>query len=277
VQPAAAKEKSESGRKVDIHSPPYSSKIIKAGALLADTKALLSTWDPELSVSENMHRIRHQNLLGKTSRSRAEDILAIFRQRYLAEENVVRALSALVKRGSNGNTLDRILYFHAARADSLLQDVVINLLVPQRARGSMDIDVRDVEQALRKWVEEGKTSGAWGDYTIRRVAQGLLSTLRDFGVLQGAVNKRIAPVYLCVQAFSYIAFYLKQHQPTGTKLLDLVDWRLFFLRRDGVERFFLEAHQHGLLEYHVAGSVTRLTFPASTLEEYVGVLAQESN
>ena len=271
---AKAKTKTGFGRRGEIETPPYSSKIIKAGALLPDTKALFSAWDPKLSVSDNIHRIRHHNLLGKTSRSRAEDILAIFRQRYLTEETVARALAALVKRQSNGNTLDRILYFHTARADLLLQDVVINLLVPQRAQGHMDIDVREVERTLRKWVDEGKTSGAWGDYTVHRVTQGLLSTLRDFGVLQGAVNKRIAPVYLSVQAFSYIAFYLKQHQPSGAKLLDLVDWRLFFLPRDGVERFFLEAHQNGLLEYHVAGSVTRLTFPATTLEEYVNVITQ---
>jgi hypothetical protein len=189
---------SNTGRKDKIKAPLYSSKIIKAGALLPDTKALLSTWDTDLSVSENIYRIRHQNLLGKTSRSRAEDILAIFRQRYLTEESVVRALAAIVKRHSNGNTLDRILYFHAARADSLLQDVVINLLEPQRTRGNMEIDVRDIEHALRKWVEEGKTSGAWGDYTIHRVTRGLLSTLRDFGILQDMVHKRIAPVYLPV-------------------------------------------------------------------------------
>lgn len=227
-----------------------------------------------MSVSENLQRVHRQNLLGKTSRSRAEDILAIFRQRYLAEETVARALATIVRRQSNGNTLDRILYFHTVRADSLLHDVVIELLAPNWTKGAMEIDVLEIESALRKWVAEGKTSGAWGDSTVRRVTQGVLSTLRDFGVLQGAVNKRIAPAYLSVQAFAYIAFYLKQHQPSGTKLLDLVDWKLFFLPREGVERFFLEAHQHGLLEYRVAGSVTRLTFPATTLEEYANVLTQ---
>jgi len=254
----------------------YSSKIIKAGALLSDTKALLSAWDPRLSVRENLQHMRHQNLLGKTSRSRAKDILAIFRQRYLVEEDVVRALATIVKHQSNGNTLDKILYFHAVRADALLHDVVIKLLEPQWSRGIMEIDVEEIESALRKWVEEGKTSGHWGGSTLRRVTQGVLSTLRDFGVLQGAVNKRIAPAYLSLPAFAYIAFYLKQHQPSGAKLLDLVDWKLFFLPRDGVERFFLEAHQYGLLEYHVAGSVTRLTFPAETLEEYAYVLTQQS-
>jgi WD40 repeat protein len=50
--------------------------------------------------------------------------------------------------------------------------------------------------------------------------------------------------------------------------------KLLFLSREGVERFLFEAHQRGLLEYHVAGSVTRLTFAANTLEEYANVLAQ---
>jgi len=268
---------SDAGGTREFEGPTYSSKIIKAGALLPDTKALLSAWNPLRSIKENLRLIRHHNLLGKTSRSRAEDILAIFRQRYLAEETVARALATLVKHQSNENTLDRILYFHAVRSDSLLHDIVIELLVPHWSRGTMEIDVREIELALRKWVEEGKTSGTWGDSTIRRVAQGVLSTLRDFGVLQGAVNKRIAPAYLSVQAFSYIAYYLKQHQPSGAKLLELLDWKLFFLPREGVERFLLEAHQHGLLEYHVAGSVTRLTFPAKTLEEYVNVLTQLSN
>jgi len=70
----------------------YSSKIIKAGALLADTKPLLAHWDPAASVQENIETIRRENPFGKVSRSRVEDILAIFRQRYLTEDSVTRAL-----------------------------------------------------------------------------------------------------------------------------------------------------------------------------------------
>jgi hypothetical protein len=60
-------------------------------------------------------------------------------------------------------------------------------------------------------------------------------------------------------------------------VLEHPDWKLFFLNRESVERFFFEANQHGLLEYHAAGTVTRLTFPASTLEEYANVLAEKSH
>src|SRR5207302_11415919 len=53
----------------------YTSRIIKAGALLADTKALLTHWDDSRSVAENLARARQENLFGKASRSRVEEIL----------------------------------------------------------------------------------------------------------------------------------------------------------------------------------------------------------
>jgi hypothetical protein len=52
----------------------YSSKIIKAGALLPDTKLLLQEWDEDLDVQPNLDKVRRDNLFGKASRSRVDDI-----------------------------------------------------------------------------------------------------------------------------------------------------------------------------------------------------------
>ena len=113
----------------------YTTRIIKAGALLGDTKILLSHWDTSVSVRENMHRFREQNLFGKASRSRVENILAIFRQRYLTDEQVTRALVVLVQRQLPTVALDRILYFHAAQSNRLLYDVVTEILLPRQCQG----------------------------------------------------------------------------------------------------------------------------------------------
>ena len=43
----------------------YSSKIIKAGALLPDTKLLLESWDSDADIANNLERVREENLLGK--------------------------------------------------------------------------------------------------------------------------------------------------------------------------------------------------------------------
>src|SRR5919106_6379769 len=115
--------------------PPYTSKIIKAGALLADTKTLLSHWDVRASIRENLARLHRENVFGKASRSRVKNILPIFRQRYLREESVARALVILVDYRFPATSLDRLLYFHSARADHLLHDMVTELLLPLKVRG----------------------------------------------------------------------------------------------------------------------------------------------
>jgi Putative inner membrane protein (DUF1819) len=68
-----------------MDSAVYSSKIIKAGALLADTKTLLAQWDLSVPAQINLDRLRRDNVFGKASRSRVKDVLAMFRQRFLGE------------------------------------------------------------------------------------------------------------------------------------------------------------------------------------------------
>ena len=178
----------------------YSSKIIKAGALLPDTKTLLSHWDSTETGQDNLGRIRRENVFGKASRSRVEDILAIFRQRYLADERGhSRPSSCWSRSGSPPPALDRILYFHAAQADRLLHDVVTEWLVPLAGPGDHRHRRGRGPAAPLEVGQRGQDAAANGRRTrLGRVAQGLLSTLRDFGVLQGAVRKRIAPAYLPV-------------------------------------------------------------------------------
>src|SRR5258706_7087142 len=118
--PANATEQSRRFRP----SAPYSSRIIKAGALIGDTKTLLAHWDVDASVAENINRVHRDNVFGKASRSRVEDILAIFRQRYLTEKSVTKSLVTLIRGKFPSTALDRLMYFHSARADRLLHDAV---------------------------------------------------------------------------------------------------------------------------------------------------------
>lgn len=257
-----------------ITQPMYTSKIIKASALLADTKILLSSWNEADSIEENLRRVRRENILGKASRSRAEDVLAIFRQRYFTDPSVGRALAILARAGFPAEAFDPILYFYSAQADPLLHDTVVEFIQPMRERGDTEVRLEDVCEMLSNWVRDGKTQGEWSQNTTRRVAQGLLITLRDFGILQGVKRKFIRPVYLPTKAFAFIAFELHRKQASGRELLHHSEWQLFFLTLQTVERFFLEAHQEKLLEYHAAGPVIRVEFPRKTIEEYAYDLTQ---
>lgn len=250
----------------------YSSRIIKAGALLPDSRLLLENWDVDVDVRTNLDRITRENLFGKASRSRVEDVLAVFRQRYLEDPEVSKALVALARAGMPAGSLDRILYFQAARSDLLMHDLVTELLNGWSGRGDRHVYPREVEEWVEEQVQAGKTGGPWSPPVRRRVVQGLLSALRDFGILEGSVKKRLAHVHLPTSAFAFAAFQLHAEGRSGRALLGDPEWRLFLLAEGAVERHFLEAHQGGLLEYHAAGSVVRIDFPVHDLERYARVL-----
>ena len=55
---------------VEADAPTFSSRILKAGALLGDVRRVVEVWDDGLSSDENLDRIVEGNLLGKPSRSR---------------------------------------------------------------------------------------------------------------------------------------------------------------------------------------------------------------
>lgn len=252
----------------------YSSKIIKAGALLPDTKLLLEYWDDEMDVEANLERVKRENLFGKASRSRVEDILLVFRQRYLKDPELLKALVSLAKSRMPADSLDRILYFQAARSDLLLHDLVTQVLAEWAERGDKEVRPAEVQHWIQERIAEGKTEKPWSEAVQQRVVQGLLSALRDFGILEGQVKKRIAYPYLPVEAFAFIAFQLYLGGHSGEQILNDEEWKLFLVPDGMVERFFLEAHQEGLLEYYAAGPVVRLDFPVQSLEEYARVVAR---
>ena len=144
------------GSDTSLSSTVYTSKIIKAGALLADTKTMLAQWDENLSVSENLSRFRRENIFGKASRSRIEDILRIFRQRYLTSESVTQSLVNLVRGDFPSEGLDRILYFFAAQADSLLHDIVTEVLAHFHAIGKVDVTPGDIRAVITRWMTREK-------------------------------------------------------------------------------------------------------------------------
>jgi hypothetical protein len=254
----------------------YTSRIIKASALIADTKTLLASWDPEQDTSTNLEYARRTNLFGKASRSRVEDILNIFRQRYFGDPAVGNALSILVKGNVPGQWVDPLLYYYSVKNDQTLRAIILEVIQPRQMSGYSDISIEIVMRNLRDWVAEGKTTTEWGEKTTLRVAQNALAALRDYGVLQGRANKTITPMYLPVEAFTYLAFEMWRHERSGEKVLGSEDWKLFFLPTHGVERFFLEAHQEKLLAYYAAGSIVRLEFPENNLVEMANALVERS-
>src|SRR5262249_12954762 len=174
-------------------------RIIKGGALLDDTRRFLEAWDPKLGADGNLDRMRRTGALGKRSRSRTADVLALLRQRFVEPAGrVIEPLRLLV---GDPRAFREACYYEATRAHALLAAFAGGALFAWHQAGRPEVTVAD---ALTWLAAAGRTS-CWTEPTRLRVARGLLSALRDFGVLEGAVRKRIAPPRLSMRGFAYVA------------------------------------------------------------------------
>jgi hypothetical protein len=126
-----------------------------------DTKLLLETWNTDTDIGNNLQRVREENLLGKSSRSRVEEVLRVFRHRYLEDPEILRALVALVKGGMLAESLDRVLYFQAVRSDPLLHDLVVEVLANWATRSDREVRPWEVQNWLDEQVEAGRTERSW--------------------------------------------------------------------------------------------------------------------
>ncbi len=254
----------------------YSSRIIIAGALVADTRLLLSDWDPDQPMQMNLERIARENTLAKGSRARLKKELSAFKGRYLLDPSVTAALRTMVRAHAPATLLHPILYYLTIQADPLVGDFVAHKIAPVYRTGARIITTRQTKDWLLEAVAAGQTEGAWSESTAERIAQGILATLRDFDIIYGKAKKLLHQPIITSPAFAGIAFLIHRREPSAAKVLAHPIWERFLMERADVERRFLQAHQERLLTYQAAGRVIRLDFPATTIEEYARVLVDRA-
>ena len=262
---------------------PYRSRklnanLTKGAANIPDVLTILKLWDPD---QESPHEFRKRtvewNLLGKTSRSRAADLMsAVFLRRYVANSSgrPARLLRQLAMGGVSRDALDRILYYHSALAEHLLYRCATDLLYDHRTRGIEHLSKRDVLRYLRRLEEQGSFVQAYSESVSDKLARSLLTALRDFRVLDGGVKKRLAPIQVPAEVVGYVTYALREEVESAKRIVEHTDWRLYLLHPREVEEIVVEVSGLGYFDYHAAGDIRRFDWTYGSLDEYVAALAR---
>jgi len=219
-----------------------------------------------------------ENLLGKHTRARVTDTLRrAFLPRFVngRPPQAWKMVRALEDRDLPIEALRPVYYWITARSERLLYDFVCTVLLHSSKTQTQSLKTEDV----CVWIaaQLAMCDKRWSQTVTTKVAQGVLAALRDFGILEGTVKKRIAPVYLPVESFAYIAFALYQEGTSGSHLIHHPDWLLFLFSPPVVEHMFLEADRHSLLRFQAAGKIVRIDFPAHSFEEMADVIAARAH
>jgi hypothetical protein len=256
----------------------YIARFHHFGAMIDETRLLVARFDPATPINAWVDELIRENVLGKTSRSWTREVTrGVFIQRFVNGyfENAWKHLRVMEDKGADLAVIRTLMYYHTAKNDRFLYDFATTELCERFYMGHLDIAADDVLTFIQK-CEPERFNKPWSDYVQRRLSRGVMATLRDFGVLEGKAKKRIANFYLPIEAFAYIAFLIQSKTVSGEMILNSSDWKLFLLNSHSVERMFLEAHQHGLLNYNAAGNIVRIEFKHKSIEELADDIASRA-
>jgi hypothetical protein len=248
----------------------FTTRLQKGGALLDDMRQLVCQW-PDL-VDEKPESLVGR-ILQKATRARIADTYQrAFLPRFLkgSPQNAWKLARVLEEAHPSIEIIRPFYYWITARVEPILYAYVSEELV-EKAK-TADRSVRSEEAA--SWINNTlRSSGrVWSPTVQLKVARGILAALRDFGILEGAANKRLVQSHLPIETFCLIAFLLNHMEIGASELVEHSDWKLFLLTGPEVERLFFEAHQHGWVHYQTAGRVHRLEFPTKEFKDYIHVI-----
>ena len=259
-------------------STELNANLTKGSANIADVLHLLRLWDPdEETPSEFEHRAMEENLLGKTSRSRAGDVIRnVFGRRYFPDgcSHPAERLRRLVISELPRSVLDRLLYYHAALAERLLYRSATELVYDHRTRGVDVVRKADVRRFLSTLEAEGAIPTSYSESVSDRLAKGVLAALRDFRVLIGKSRKRVAPVQVPDEVVAYLAYALKEEGQSAKRIVEHEDWKLFLLHPREAEERIMDVSGLGHYEYRAAGDIRRFDWRYDSLDEYVEAIAR---
>jgi hypothetical protein len=257
----------------------YKTLLTHGGAVIDETRILLDLFNPQIDINRWVEEIIKENALGKVSRARTSEIInRYFLARYVNgyPKDAWKPLKILCSKGVDLPIIRSIMYYHTAKIDDFLFDFVADEVFERYYSGRTDISADDVYRFIEASVQD-RFEKPWSESVKGRLSRGIMSVLRDFGILEGRSKKRIANFYLPVEAFVYVAFIIHSNVSTGEMIVNHTDWKLFLLKPRAVESIFLEAHQHGWLNYNAAGNIIRIEFRFHTLEELANEIASRAH
>ncbi len=243
---------------------PISARNTSKGAILKEAQAVFQA----LGRGSTLAQVREACLLGTILRHRArttrEHIWDSLNWRYFTWNPPRWILSDLEHAALDGPPnwkFVSLAYVHYARRDRLTFEFVSGKLWDLARMGISRVTREDVLDFLAANEEQEPQIRKWRESTRKKLAQNLLSALRDFGVLSGTQKKSLQNPLVSPEAAWHLCRLLYAEGLRGRRLMEAADWRLFLWDFQDTARALGQLAQMGKLRFEQAGRTVVLEVP----------------
>jgi len=246
------------------------------GALIDETLAVLQQIDRGHGLDEVRAMVMDHDLLGKTTMSTRQSVWKHIRTRYLTNRTLTRVLARMVVHAPDRQTERLVLFYELSRSLPVVRDATIRYVYPRYAAGYSSIDKADIQSYFDDIAAEHPELTTWSPQTRGKVVSNILTILRDFGLLEGSQRKQFSRLYVPLPAFVYVLYRLAEDGLTTPQdILNVEDWRLFFLESADVVALLDEATITGHCTFKHRGDIYSLDLHYPSLEACVEALTGE--
>jgi len=163
-----------------------------------------------------------------------------------------------------------VLYYHFAISDLVSYEATVELIYELYRSGLKNIAPRDIHAFLDSKATAHPEINTWSPQTRSSLVGHYLSAIRDFGILEGKVQKKIHRPTVEEDLFLYIITYLRDCGKTPKEIVTSNDFKLFLLSPEEVEAKLMEARQaNESIRFHKSGRILSLELPWRSLHDYV--------
>jgi hypothetical protein len=249
-------------------------RLVRKGALVSETFAIFREWNLDKTIQENLQRVRETNPIGARSQGWLREVVVTLSSRF-STAGSIKPLVTLAKAGIDHPTWTACLFWHIGATDELYYRFATEWLFEQYVAGTYLIQTSDVIPFVHT-MTDGKiaSGGNLSEYGVIRTARDLLRMAADLGLLTNTNVRHFTSYHLPEIAFMYLLHELSEREANPLRIINSLDWRLYLMSPQDVERELLRLHQYRKVHYEVAGSIVQLKLPYPSAIEYVkGVVA----
>lgn len=207
----------------------FSARNSSKGALVKETYAIFQAVANGLPV-ENVHRtVLEGRLLLHRSYETRRSIWNHIKRRYFAFNNIwiIMSLAEASKEGMSSPNFLSLSYLYYVLRDRLTFKFVTGPLWGLWRKQVTAIERSDFVSFLSRESQENPIIDKWYDSTRMKLANNMLSALRDFGILTGVRRKKIQSPTIAPETVFHLFSILTAEGLKGQSVVDAPDWRMF--------------------------------------------------
>ena len=207
---------------------PYLPRLASKTSLLEETRRFLLDYARVRDIEETRRALVNGGL-PQRSRATRVTIVEIVQIRLTRWHPPAWVLDDLITFAQDGHRaeLQAALVLHTARQDTLFYDIIQQVVVPHWFAGERELIRADIQRFLDAVQSTHPEVIGWSYSTREKLSRNVLTTLRDFGLLQGTASKQMVEPIVPSAVVQHLLHLLQAEGVSPEQVAKHIDWRLW--------------------------------------------------